>query len=634
MLVSLAGVEWSALLASIQAGGLPNLAALLHSGVSGPLAAPAPRLACSLTTSLITGKRAHQHGVLHTLQPRTHDLGTAAITRPSIRSATLGAILSESKLTVHQIGWPVSHPAEQLSGVAVSDRFATAADASISTQAGGWPWVTPPQAAQELFARRTTPADIEPVALAQLLPAEFSSQPRMSNLAQLCRATMAESLTVFRATKWCLLGGNWDCALCAFPALDRLQTALTMTVPSDEHESIRSRILSGCYEHLDMLLGQLVAAAGAEATIAVVGMNSGGQPAPRIVMSGPPIDPQAELSRDASVLDVTATILALLGVPLADDMDGKAWTSLLADDSTPKNMDTVATWDICVHKPTDEVPSTPPPIDEAVRHLAELGYVDPLETQAHQQADQCRRETERNRALSLLDAGLIDEAIEVLKTLKAEHPNWPTPRELLAEIYLQTDRHELAEQEVEFLVHHGAESARLYYALGRLAAQRREFDEALLHYHVAQQIDLDLEGLQQAHAVALMRMRKFEQASEMIKRALHRYGPSARALDGLAVCALGQRDFETAVEHALSAIDQDPQLAKAHYHLAVALIGIERYAEARHALEFALQVEAEDLAPLRLLAWLCQERLSATDDAIAYRERGREIIRRRRQNRH
>lgn len=632
--MSLAGVEWSALLASIQAGGLPNLAALLRSGISGSLAAPAPRLACSLTTSLITGKRAHQHGVLHAQRPREHDLGTAAIDRPSIRSATLGAILSESELTVHQIGWPISHPAEQLNGVVVSDRFATATDASVSTQAGGRPWITPSQAAQELFARRTAPAEIEPVALAQLLPAEFSNQPRLRILAQLCRAVMAESLTVFRATKWCLQNGNWDCTLCAFPALDRLQTQLTKTVPSDEHESIRPRILSGCYEHLDMLLGQLAAAAGEEATIAVVGMNSGHRPSPRIVIAGPSIETQAELPRDASVLDVAPTILALLGIPLADDMDGKAWTQLFAGDSTAENIETVTTWDTCVHSPADdEAPSTPPPIDEAVRHLVELGYVDPLETQARQQAAQCRRETERNHALSLLDAELTDEAIKILQTLKAEHPNWPTPRELLVEIYLQTDRHELAEQEVEFLVHHGAESARLYYALGRLAAQRREFDQALLHYHVSQQIDLELEGLQQAHAVALMRMRKFELASEMIKQSLNRNGPSARAHDALAVCALGQRDFEAAVEHALSAIDQDPHLAKAHYHLAVALIGIERFVEARHALEFALQVEAEYLAPLRLLAWLCQKHLSATDDAIAYREHGREIIRRRRQQR-
>ena len=49
--------------------------------------------------------------------------------------------------------------------------------------------------------------------------------------------------------------------------------------------------------------------------------------------------------------------------------------------------------------------------DRSVEHLVELGYVDPHDVAAREAVDNCRRCTELNRAISLMDAGLMAEAI-------------------------------------------------------------------------------------------------------------------------------------------------------------------------------------------------------------------------------
>lgn len=636
--MGLEGVDWSSLVASIQAGGLPTLAALLRSGIHGPLTAPAPQLAASLWTALITGQYAHTHGVLHALEPLQGARGTGPVSRPTVRSATLAAILSASGLTVNQIGWPVSHPVEQLRGVAVSDRFAREGRTDSLSRSGGWPWITPQSAAKEIFARRSTPADVEEVALAQFVPANLVQQPTLGRLQEVCRAVIAESLTVFHSAKWSIQRALSDCTLCSFPAVSRLRQALGSVLSSDEKQLVGSEILGGCYEHLDMLLGQLIASAGEDTTIVLVGMGHSGSPQPRIVVQGPGLVEGATLHATASVLDITPTLLTLLGVAVAKDMDGQVWTSLLAAQEDHKLVlpEPVDTWSTCIHAPPQDstLPANnpEPTIDESVRHLVELGYVDPLESEAKRRADECRRETRQNRARSLLDAKLHDEAIDELQSLKSDFPDWPAIYELLAEAYLQLGQDDLAALELEFLIHRGAESARLYFALGRIAASQRQLDEALLNYHVASCCNSELRGLQLAQGLALLRQRKFELAKAALQQALESEQSHA-VLDAMATCCLGLEDYPQAAEYALAALDQNMSFAPAHYHLALALVGLDRAVDAKQALEVSVAIDANFIAPLRWLTRLCREHVGDSAQADVYQGRAREIIRQRRQAR-
>lgn len=625
----------------IQAEGLPNVAALLHSGASGTLLAPLPCIRAALWTSMVTGKRAHKHGLLHAQKPMGISApGSCTAGRDSVLSATLGVILSASGLTVHQVGWPVSHPVERLRGVTVSDRFAAEGQSAAIQTTGGWPWVQPPSAAPQLFARRFTPAEVEEISLAQLLPVGMFTQPLLGHLQNALRKVLAESLTLFRAAKWCAETPNWDCIVCAFPSLRRSRRVMASWLPDSEYALARQKVLAGCYEHLDMLLGQLVACAGDDATVVLTSAGSANFSQPLLSICGPTIR-KGPIPPRASVLDVTPTVLMLLGVSVGHDMDGTAWTSLIDADVLSELVipERIETWDFCIHAPPDaeEQPlgvadgdGDEAVVDEAVRHLVELGYEDPLECAAREQANKCRGETERNRALSLLDGGNCEEAIELLESLKSSYPEWIFPYELLADTYTHLKKYDLAKQELEFLIHHGAESAQLYFTLGRIALARREIDVALKHFHVAGRITERLRGLDFAKGTAQLKRREFTKAKQSLLSALDNDGPTASILDSLATCELGLMQYEKAAEFALAALEQDMQYAKAHYHLAIALVHLDRLTEAKQALEASSSLEPERLAPIRWLARLSSEYLANPEQAKEYQRRGREIIRSRR----
>ena len=621
----------------IQAEGLPNVAALLRGGASGQLLAAPPCIEPALWTSLITGKRAHKHGLLHAQRPLgTAALGTCLAGRESVCTATLGAILSASGLSVHQVGWPVSHPVEKLRGVTVSDRFATEGQTASIGSRGGWPWVQPASAALHLFERRCVPAEVEEISLAQLLPAGMFTQPLLGRLQNSLREVLAESLTLFRATKWCAETTQWDCIVCAFPSLLRCQEVLSKVLPDSEFAQERRRILAGCHEHLDMLLGQLVACAGDDATVILTSVGTADFSQPLLNIKSPAIR-SGSLPPRASVLDVTPTVLTLLGISVGQDMDGTAWTSLIDAKVSPVPItpEQIETWDIYIHAPKDaqdQTSDTPDAnrgeavVDEAVRHLVELGYEDPLESAAREQADKCRGETERNRALSQLDGGQCDEAIELLKNLKSSHPDWIFPYELLADTYTHLKEYDLANQELEFLIHHGVESARLYFTLGRIALARREIDVALKHFHVAGRIAGRLRGLDLAKGIALLKRREYSEAKEVLLSALEIDGSTAPILDSLATCDLGLKQYEKAAEFALAALEQDMRCSQAHYHLAIALVHLDRLAEAKQAFETSSSVDPEFLAPIRWLARLSSNYLAEPEQAKEYLRRGRKII--------
>jgi predicted AlkP superfamily phosphohydrolase/phosphomutase len=93
-----------------------------------------------------------------------------------------------------------------------------------------------------------------------------------------------------------------------------------------------------------------------------------------IFLQGPGIARGASLS-DASVLDVTPTVLALLGIPVGRDMDGRplteAFDKAFLERQPVTYIDSHETGEDWV--PTEPVPS---PVDDEIRELLEsLGYI-------------------------------------------------------------------------------------------------------------------------------------------------------------------------------------------------------------------------------------------------------------------
>ena len=117
------GADWEIASPLIDAGEMPQLANIVNNGASGPLASLPPYLSPMLWNSIATGKYADQHGILGftTTDPATGKL--AAITSTQRKCKALWNILGEQGLTAHVMGWFASHPAENVTGVCVTEAF-------------------------------------------------------------------------------------------------------------------------------------------------------------------------------------------------------------------------------------------------------------------------------------------------------------------------------------------------------------------------------------------------------------------------------------------------------------------------------------------------------------------------------
>jgi tetratricopeptide (TPR) repeat protein len=267
--------------------------------------------------------------------------------------------------------------------------------------------------------------------------------------------------------------------------------------------------------------------------------------------------------------------------------------------------------------------------DESVRHLAELGYVDPEEVAAREASLRSRLETELRRAVEMLGQGRTADATALLDTIVAENTTSIAPRQLLAEIHYRTGDWQEARAHMVWLDHHGVVSPKLASITGAMALANRDLRAALEELEYAARVEPELAGVQSLFGTALLRLGRLESAQTAFEQARQQNPADAQALDGLAAVALHQGDFEDAAHWALEALEQNMRLFRAHYHLGIALVRLQRIESAIEAFNACLQLDPTLAIPLRWLARIAQDHQQNGALAAQYRERARDIIRRR-----
>jgi tetratricopeptide (TPR) repeat protein len=623
-------------------GRLPHLASLLEQGTCLELVAPRPHETSAVWTSLATAKWPADHGVLHSACPSPDGIGVQSVSRSSRHAAAIWNILSRPDLRAHVVGWPVTHPAESISGVCVSEWFAVPRLHAQSREGGEQSAVSPSAVYGELRARRVAPSQVEELTLLQFIPRQATGLPERDHLLGICRTLIAESVTLFRATRWCLTEKPWDFAACVFPGIKIAhELANWLQGTSDPAGEIARELCDRCYEHHDLLLGQLLSLVGENChVVAVSPCDYGTAPnsqAGLAVIRGPGVQSRV-VPTPRSALDLVPTILAMFGVPYGKDMGGRPWLDIL-----PPNVksESVETWDTNLGPDSQNgieeflVPERSQSADAiaanaAVRHLVELGYVDPKDTTARELADCCRRETELNRVVSLLESGRTQLAITKLKQLAEQNPDWLQPHEMLAKAYYQTNERHLAKQEIDWLSWHGDEAPQLYFLTGAIALDQRQFDRALAHLRCAKRAQRPLPGLMALEGSVHLRKRDFAAAKAAFQSSIAVDGPTSSALDGLATICLQSGQREDAALHALEALERDMQFGRAHYHLGLALLQLNRLPEAQRAFESWAAADPLQAASYRWLAHLAERHLNDPSQAATYRNQARQVVRKRR----
>jgi len=164
---------------------------------------------------------------------------------------------------------------------------------------------------------------------------------------------------------------------------------------TDESVELFGDVIPKYYEYMDAVLAEFLALADENTTVIVTSDHgfSGPEwtgstyhvgirmhdPTGVIMFAGKDIVVGGELA-DVSVLDITPTILALMGMPVADDMDGRVLTEAIDRSflraNPVKMIDTYEDEDGDASGESDEEPIESPLDDEVREQLRSLGYIE------------------------------------------------------------------------------------------------------------------------------------------------------------------------------------------------------------------------------------------------------------------
>ena len=355
LLVGIDSADWDIIGPLAEEGKLPNLTALVESGVSCDLHSLEPKQKSpTIWATIATGKLPEKHGITDFVDPLTKKILTS-----NVRTArTFWDIIGERGMTVTIIGWLVSWPAEVVNGYMVTDyfRYSPRPDRPLPEHL-----TYPDDLRDEVEPLRVVSEEITEEYLgrfidleaamtadeAQRLPIEqmFLEMRGMSELEQLANSLsdiLAGDQTFLSVARHLIRNRPTDVSIVYLRGVDSASHKFWGAAHPGEvgfpvsrtEASVFGATVARYYEYADEMLGTLVDEFG-DGTVIVCsdhgfegpkpgqtpgGINDHG-PIGILVMSGDAFRNGVRIP-ERSVRDVTPTILALCGLPVGEDMDG------------------------------------------------------------------------------------------------------------------------------------------------------------------------------------------------------------------------------------------------------------------------------------------------------------------------
>ncbi len=408
LLVGIDGASLRVVEPLMREGRLPHLQQLAEQGASGPLRSLHPLLSPRIWTTIATGKVPAKHGIENWMTPRGRQEPQRLYQSSDRKVHALWNIASDAGLGVGVVNWLVTYPPEPIRGVMISDhalpgaiegkrfmrnlfvsekeREAPSRDEAASEPGGP---LTLPEAWQgrALAASDGTPlTEVPDPFVDAVLPAWVFRDKLSAYYAQdevVARLALAVEQETRPDVLLVLLQGIDRVSHFLWGMLEPEERYPTYLRPSPAEREGGAEALRRYYVYTDALLGRLLERYGPEDLVLVVSdhgfeaavvwkVMTGGHNSPRsedglLFARGPRVEQGAV--EGLSVADVTPTILAWLGLPVAEDMDGRAAAFLRV------RPDTIATYET---KPVERL-ATPRPSgaeEPYVEQLRELGYVE------------------------------------------------------------------------------------------------------------------------------------------------------------------------------------------------------------------------------------------------------------------
>jgi hypothetical protein len=264
VLIGWSAADWKLLHPLLDSDAMPNLAGLLARGVLGTLAAPMPLVDSLLWTSLATGVRASEHGILG---------GEAAGASLSLRDRNRPAFwdfLKARNLATHLVNWPLTEPAEPSGGVTVADTFFELSPKLRHAEASQL--VQPSDLAGTLARFRVEPGEVDDTTLRLFVPDLDRVCREEDDRLRRLKHAVAQVISVQAVTSWLMENRAWDVVAVRFKVLaDLASWALPLSPPKldlvgEQEFKLYRGVMDAACRMLDLLLGPLLQLAIANPT--------------------------------------------------------------------------------------------------------------------------------------------------------------------------------------------------------------------------------------------------------------------------------------------------------------------------------------------------------------------------------
>jgi len=379
IVIGIDGLSPELLRDGLRKGSLPAFDGLVRRGAHGSLATFRPAEGPPVWTSIFTGRLPRDHGVksfasyrlrgsssnwellprgiLVGLLQRVGLVTTLPVTAGSRRCPALWDALNAVGVRAGIVRFWGTHPPEKIQGFMLSNHFQRLSREGRAAEA-----LFPPDLVDELRERSVAPADVDPALLAGFVDLSVDATGGDAWRRDLVDRALAPDLTYQRAGA--VLRAAYDPPFFAgyFYGLDVVGHAFTRYAHPERFGDVRPeevRRFGHVVERYAAFLGQGVAdLEGAlrpgEVLVVISGYGiepvpwwrrllarPGSEPAPSGAHDGAPdgvvfavgdgIRRGAVLER-GSILDVAPTLLYLMGLPVARDMEGRVWAEILEED--------------------------------------------------------------------------------------------------------------------------------------------------------------------------------------------------------------------------------------------------------------------------------------------------------------
>lgn len=611
LLVGWDAADWQMIHPLIEQGLMPTMARLLDSGAWGNLATTRPILSPILWNTIATGKRADQHGVCGFTEPVPDGPGVRPVASTSRRCKALWNILTQCGLRSNVIGWYASHPAEPIAGVMVSNQFEQFAKSDGGVGAVSPESVSPRSRIDELAACRVHPDEIEADAILPFVPdaaAVAAIDPkRLGKLQHM----LAQTATIHAVATQLIARDDWDLTAVYYEGIDRFGHEFMHFHPpkmdqvSQEEFDAYRHCMVGIYRFHDMLLETLLKLAGDDTAVIVISdhgyYNDHNRPDPREGKSGPvdwhrPYGIFAAAGKGvrsgarlygASILDVTPTVLNLLGFPAGRDMAGRVLAEAFEVAEVPR----VDSWESIAGDAGQhpaEFRVDPAEAQAAMEQLIALGYISP----PGPDDEKTRRETvacnQFHLAHSHTDANQYAAAISILDRLDPCMRDTAPAQVLLATCLMGARELPRARAVITALPPEDQASAQVGMLWAALEYSEGSVESALGRLRALRDQDARLPGIHSRLGEMLVATGRHREAVEAFTAALESDPESAEAFAGLAACHLELGDPQAALDHGLVAAALVHQSPKVHLTIGKALGRLGDHAAAVQALELCV----------------------------------------------